>query len=931
MLPLFRSFFGMIRTLFQTRKFEKRLWDELQLHIDLLAEKNISLGMSHEEAQRCARLAVGGFDQARENVHDARGIRWLSELQRNFRYSFRRLVKSPLLSLAVLLSLGLGIGANTAIFSMMHQILLRPLPVEKPEELAFVTAPGASAVKYANWHTSTGTEGNCDYIFSYPSFRQLEKRNLNAVELAGFKYISASISDGNDAVSGSVLMVSGGYFPLMRVRPVVGRTLIPSDDQSAGSPVAMLAYDYWKNKLGGRKDILAKPIRISGQVFSIVGVAPRGFFGTTIMIRPDVFIPLATMTSLSKISQKWVGPNSQNDYWIYLVARIKPGVTREKAEASYSGVYARIVEEEIEASKSGKYGHPNLQELKHFRESRMRFIDGSRGNRVDSQDFSAALSILLVITGLVLLIAMANAANLLLARSAARRRELGICAAIGASRGKIVGQLLSEALVLSVAGGVASFPISSIVLHHLNRQIAQAGASPDLLIVQLEWPVLLYGFSLSLLTGLVFGLYPALEAAKVAPVKALNQESGHVSEAFGAARVRKILVCAQVMLSAMLLIPTGLLLKSLVKLMKVDLGLRTENLITFGLSPSANGYTSTQSWALYERVEQELAKIPGMSGVTSAACPLINNLNYTTSFAVEGDKGKMHRESSYNAIAPGFFGMMGIPLMRGREFTESDNASGQKVAIVNEQFAKVFFAGQNPIGRKINLGGRSTAPVHIETISDPIEIVGVAKNSQFLGVDQKPTTIFYMPCRQYKEIGSMTYYVRSALPLSQAIVQVRKALRMLDANLPLDNLWTMEDQVKRNTFVARGIAQNVGTSAALATALAMMGLYGVMAYSVIRRTREIGIRLAIGAKPAGIRKMVLREMLRILVIGLALGIPVGLAASKVGESLLFGVKAYDPFVLICAVLALGLAAFAAAFLPAWRASRIDPLNTLRCD
>jgi putative ABC transport system permease protein len=916
--------------LFKRKQQDLEFAEEMESHLAMHIEDNLRSGMSPEEARRNALIKLGGIDKTFEDHRDRRGFRWLADIQRNFRIAFRRLARSPLLSVVVISSLGLGIGANTAVFSVMHQMLLRPLPVENPEELALVTAPGAGAVKYANWHTSTGIEGNnCDYIFSYPSFRQLEKQDPNVAELAGFKYTSASISDENSAMYGTVLMVSGGYFPLMRVCPVVGRTLMPADDQRAGSPVVMLGYDYWKNKLGGRQDILNQPIRISGQVFTVVGVTPQGFYGTTIVMRPDVFIPLATMTSLSKISQKWVDPNNHNDYWIYMVARIKTEVTRKQAEARYSGVYAGNVEEEIEAGKSGMYGHPNPQELKQFRESRIRFIDGRRGNNVASQDLSSALAILLVITGLVLLIAMANAANLLLARSAARRRELGICAAIGASRGKIVGQLLSEALTLSIAGGVVSFPLSSIVLYHLNRQVAQSGASPDLLTVQLEWPVLLYGLGLSLLAGLVFGLYPALEAAQVAPVKVLNQESGHVSEAFGAARVRKTLVCAQVMLSAMLLIPTGLLMKSLVKLMNVDLGLRTENLITFGLSPVANGYTPVQSWELYGRVERELAKIPGVGGVASAACPLINNMNYITSFALEGDTEKKRQESHYNAIAPGFFSLMGISLMKGREFTESDNASGQKVAIVNEQFAKLFFAGQNPIGRKIRLGGRSSAPVYIESMSGPIEIVGMVRNSQFLGVNQKPMTIFYMPCRQYQEIGAMTYYVRSTLPLNQVIVQVRKVLRMLDANLPLDNLRTMEDQVRLNTFVTRGIAQNIGVSATLATALAMMGLYGVMAYSVIRRTREIGIRMAIGAKPARIREMVLREMLLILAIGLALGIPVGLAASKVMESLFFGVKAYDPFVVASAALALGLAAFAAAYLPAWHASRVDPLKALR--
>jgi predicted permease len=612
------------------------------------------------------------------------------------------------------------------------------------------------------------------------------------------------------------------------------------------------------------------------------------------------------------------------------VARINPGVTREQAAARYAGAYAAILEGEIEACKGGPYGlNPN--QVKQLRKSRLSFIDGRRGYSLLQRSWNLTpYYILMAATGLVLLIAMANAANLMAARSAAWRRELAICAAIGANRGKIFGQLLSEALVLAMAGGVAGIAFSSLTLYFSRFLMSSSSIAQDLLIVQPDWPILIYGLGLSLFTGLLFGMYPALEAAQVAPIKVLNQASGHISETLGSARVRKALVCAQVILSAMLLIPTGLFLKSLIKLMNVDMGLRTENQITFYLNPNTNEYSTAQRRMLYERVERELAAIPGASSVTSATNSLISINAYSGNFSplmVEGCTREKSISSQMNEIAPGFFGQMGIPLIMGREFTERDNLAGQKVAIINEQFAKTYFAGQNPIGCKI---AAESGP----NVIPNIEIVGIVKYSYFSSIKQKPKTIFYLPWRQNRgmdSLGSMTFYVRSALPSTQVIAQVRKVMQTLDASIPLEGLRTMEDQVKYSLTPDRVTFQLAGILAALATALAMMGLYGVMAYSVIRRTREIGIRMAIGAKPAGIRQMVLREMLLIMAVGLGLGIPAALVVSKVVQSQLFDVKIYDPLVVAGASLALGLAAFAAAYLPAWRASRIDPLIALRCE
>jgi putative ABC transport system permease protein len=907
-----RALIVRLRNLFRRKQQDYEFAEEMESHLAMHIEDNLHAGMSPEEARRHALIKLGGMDRTIEEHRDRREFQWLANMQRNFRHSFRRLVKSPLPSFVIMLSLGLGIGTNTAIFSTVHHILLRSLPVEKPEELALVSVPGFGAL--ATGQSANSDAGGPDYTFSYPAFRRLERSQKKEVsELAGFRnYYGRKITYQNQMTPGSLLMVSGGYCSLLRIQPSIGRTLVPGDDEGSGNAVAMLGYNYWQNKLGGQTAVLNQPIRVEGRVFTIVGVAPKGFQGTTIAGSPDIIIPLVASMS---ILPNPPGANSHNLFSIYLVARLKQGMTREQAEAIYSPVYASIVEEQIQAGN-----RLNPEQARQLRARRLKFLDGSRGYSRLQDRLKTPLFILIAVTGMVLLIAMANAANLLLARSAARRRELAISAAIGANRGEIARQLLSEAMMLGISGGIAAIPISLLTLRFLSFLLTQTGGSPDLLAMRLEWPVLLYGIGLSLFTGLLLGLYPALEAARVAPVMVLSQESGNISEALGTARLRKALVCTQVAISVMLLIPTGLFLKSMVSLMAVDLGFPTENLVTFQLDPGVGNYNREQCRAFFDRAERELKAIAGVSGVTATRAPLISNWEMNASVRVEGLAGP--QSSAFNEIGAGFFGKIGIPLILGREFLERDNLSGQKVAIINEQFAKTLFAGQNPIGRKIGINSET---------SPDIEIVGVVKDSHSHSVRQTPPKTLYTPLGQSRDAGFVTFYVRSALPSDQVIAMVRKTMQSIDARILPEDLRTMKELVSRSIADNRFISQIAAILAALATAVAMIGLYGVVAYSVVRRTREIGIRMAIGEKPAGIRKMILSEMLMILAIGLMLGIPPALWISKIVEAGLFGVKAYDPLVVLSAMLVAGLASFAAAYLPAWRASRIDPLIALRCE
>lgn len=828
------------------------------------------------------------------------------------RYAIRSLSKAPLLSLVVVLSLALGIGANTAIFSLLHQVILSSLRVERPNELVLFTAPADTK----GGSNSTSNAGSMEYIFSYPLFRELEKKPAGLTGLAGFRETGANLAYGTQTISGGVLLVSGGYFPLLGVRPLLGRFITPADDlQNGGNPVAVLGYGYWHDRLGANEQILNRSIRINGQVFTIVGVAPQAFTGTVLGSESFAYVPLSFRAALTP---GWDGVTRWDAFWLYMIGRLSPGVSMGQAQAALNSTFAGLVE--TQASSVSWYDRATADRV---RQSRLTLKDGSHGNSGFRDDARTPVLILITATALVLLIAVANCANLLLARSAERRRELAIRAAMGASRSEILWQFLTEALILAAAGGLCGLLFGSLTLSVLLHQVMTGSETPQYFLTShLELPVLAFSLAISLLTGLLFGLYPAWEAARSSVAATLKDEGNQSSGTRRVASIRKALVCAQVVVAVILLVPTGLFLKSVTNLVHVDLGIRTHNVVGFSLSPSLNGYKPEQSRALFERVETELAALPGVTAVSTAMIPVMGGSRWGNSIEVEGlarADAKNSPHSIYNEINPGYFGKMGIPLIAGREFSERDNLAGPKVAIVNEEFVRQFYPNRNPIGMHFGYWRKAA----------DIEVVGVVKDSHYASVREKPYPTYYLPWRQDKEPGFLSFYVRTALPSASAISSIREVLTRIDRDLPAEKLQTLEEQIDSNISNDRLVFRLTSAFAILATLLAMLGLYGVMAHSVTRRTGEIGIRMAIGASPVSIRAMVMREMLRILIAGLVLGVPAALVLSKYTESQLYGVKSYDNTVVVIAVLALSLTALAAAYLPARRASRISPVNALR--
>ena len=793
---------------------------------------------------------------------------------------------------------------------MLQQTLLRLLPVSRPQDLAILKSPS----DFKNGSVAADNSGGGEFVFSYQCLRELEKRPEGVVGVAGFRGLPVSLRFGHRTENGTVLAVSGGYFPLLGVTPLAGRLLAPADDQGAGNSVAVLAWGYWRDRLGGQFGVIGQGLRINGHAYTIVGIAPRNFTSTTFGVEPDVYVPIVFKPVLGAF---WGNLENLNDYWVYLFARLRPGGTREQAAAALNSTYAGFLERQARDVKgSDDY-------IRRFKQSRLTLVDGSQGNSALRDMARTPLWILMAATLLVLLIAVANAANLLLARSAQKRRELAIRSALGASRAEVMGQFLIEALLLALGGGVLGILLARLTTQVLLASFGDSESPTHFLSAGLEWPMLLFGCAISVATGLLFGLYPAWDAARTSVAIALREEAGQASSTQATARLRRLLVCAQVMLAAVLLIPTGLFLKSLVNLVKVDLGIRTENLLTFGLSPERN-YKEPQRRALIERVEREMAAIPGVRSATASMVALIGGGNWNTSVTVEGavPESKSDNGVSINEIGPGYFATLGTPLIAGREFTDRDTLSGPKVVVVNQKFAKHFFGGLNPIGHKVGFD---------DPKDPPFEIVGLVKDSHYAGVKQEPPRQFFIPWRQDTVfgLGTMNFYVRSALPAEQMVAQVRKVLQSIDPDLPAEHLRTLQAQIDDNIQTDRVVLQLAATFAALATVLAMLGLYGVMAHSVTRRTREIGIRMAMGAPPGGIRSMVLREVAWIVGVGLAAGVPAALALVRYAESELFGVKSFDGLVIAGAVVLLTATAIAAGYVPARKASRVSPTTALR--
>jgi predicted permease len=818
-------------------------------------------------------------------------------------------MKNPSFTVIAVMTLALGLGANTAIFSITDQILLRMLPVEKPEEIVVLRSPGPKSGRVSS-------DSDAATSFSYPMYKEIrDKNNVFAGLLARYP-VSLSVSGEGQTERADGELVSGNYFEVLGVRPALGRLFTEDDDKVAGAgTVVVLSHGYWSRHFGADPNILNKTLTINNVLMTIVGVTREDFTGVQIGQTPQMFIP---MTMKAQMTPNWDGLNEHKDYWLAILGRLKPGLTADQAEKAFAPIYAQIMEEILPLA--GRFS-PETQQR--FLTKPMLLDPGSRGRPILQRNIKEPLFILMGMVGLVLLIACANVANLLMARGAARQREIAIRMAVGAGRWRLVRQFMIESLVLSLIGGAvgllaASWTISALIAA-ISGNFEAEGLSD-----KLDLRLLGFTLGLSVATGLLFGLLPAMKATRLNLESTLREQGSSVSGSIGQVRFRKGLVVSQVVLTTVLLVGAGLFTRSLSNLKRIDLGMRPDNLVAFSVAPELNGYSPQRTIALFDSLHQRLESQPGVEAVTESLIQAFTESNSSSNITVEGYNAQEDEDTNVgqNNIGPNYFSAMGIPLIKGREFNVSDTENSQKVAVINESFVRRFFGDREPVGAKFAFGGG-------DKIKPDIQIIGVVKDSKHASVREQAKPFLYTPYSQYARLGEITFYVKTKQEVGQMTASLRNAVQGLDANLPIFNLKTLEQQIDESLFADRFMTMLSMCFAVLAALLAAIGLYGVMAYTVTRRTREIGIRMALGATRGTVSWLILREVVILAAIGLVVGLPAAYGLGRLAESMLFGIKASDPIVFVAAALLLTGATLLGGYLPARKAAGIDPLKALR--
>ncbi len=831
-------------------------------------------------------------------------------LRKDVRFGLRMLAKSPGFTAIAVITLALGIGANTAIFSLMNQILLAQLPIKSPNELEILRSPGPQT-----GHVST--DGDSTESFSSPMYKGLRDTNSAFSGILARYGFSASVASHGQTDRASGEVVSGNYFEVLGVHPAIGRMFSQDDDRLPGAqPVVVLSHSYWTRRFGGDQSVLNKVLLINNMEMTVVGVSQSGFTGVQLGKTPDLFVPMMMtrqMTQYGETLDQW------NDYWMTLLARRKPGVSEKQAEAGINAAYKPLLEEQLPQIKSTW----NEEKRKRFLDKRIVLSAGAHGRTVLQRNSGAQIVTLFVMVGLVLLIACTNVANLLLARGAGRQREFAIRTALGATRSRMIRQLFIESLLCAFGGGALGILLGTWLMKILTP-IVVANAGIQGLTEKLDPSVLTFAIAATLLSGIFFGLIPAWRVTRMGVSDVIKDQGSTSSASVSHVGFRKVLVAGQVAFTMLLLAGSGLFMRSLWNLRNQDLGLKTDNVIAFSIQPSLNGYDTPRAIALFDQLRARLAALPGVRSVGTGDVPTLSGDDAGSNITAEGGPqlAEELQDVDYDSVSPGYFSTLGIPLLSGREFTEGDGATSPKVAVASEAMVKRFFPGRNPLGAHFAFGGGNK-------VKPDIEIVGVVKDVKQEHVSSPIQPYVYIPYAQRPKLTGMTFYVRSTqdpLLLGSAL---QGEVRQMDANLPVYDLKTMERVVEEDLFSARMVAVLSASFAALAALLAALGIYGVLAYLVVQRTREIGIRMALGAMAGQVRLLIVKEVGSMVLIGVGVGVPLAYGLARFSESLLYGVRAGDPAVYALGLGLIALIALAACFIPARRATRVDPLVALR--
>ncbi len=913
----------LVRFLTRIRKFtagrhgDERLREEMEQHISMQTEENVRAGMPPEEAHRQARLKLGAVERIREQYHAEEGLPIVENLLQDVRYALRQLRKSPGFAAIAILSLGLGIGANTAIFSLLDAILLRNLPVVSPQQLVLFGR--------GRWVGSVdGMPDRSWDLFSYPFFREFSARNVvysGVAAIDSIEFGTHASLDGSPMWLSRIDLVSGNFFDVLGVHAVLGRTLTSDDARAPGSgPVAVASYGWWVRQ-GRSPSVLGKTVRIESTNYTVVGIAQRGFFGTNVGQSPDFWIPLSME---KEISPGWNGLNDKDFQSLYLIARRKPSVSVAQAAAATDTLFRQIIRSEY----LGANPSPNvLASLSH---ADIELTSAARGLSQLRLQMSLPLEILMAVVALVLLIACVNIANLLLARGVVRSREIATRMALGAGRSRIVAQLLTESALLAVAGAVVGIALSwnagAVLLHLASGQArpVPVDATPNL-------QVLLFTIILTACTTLLFGMFPALRATGGVCVPSLKEGRGTESAPMRN-RLGRALIVTQIALSLVLLAGAGLFLHSLLRLTDVNTGFDKHNVLVFGLDEYAAGYKQDSHLVdLQHQIEDRVQTLPGVRAA-SFSMFTFNEGEWSDPVIVRGVPRTRENghDVLYNVVGGKYFTTFGLPILAGRGFNRQDNEHAPPVAVINETMARHFFPGISPIGHRFGIGNDPAD-------SGDIEIIGVVKDAKYVTLSEQPQMAAYFPWTQHLQYFS-NFSVRYSGEPGAVISEVRSAIANIDPRVMVSNVSTLAAQVDNSIGNQQLIAQLSAFFSLAATLLVCIGVYGLMSYAVVRRTHEIGVRIALGAARSTVQWMILREILTLAGVGLLIGVPVALIGANLVVKLedphlmsrvLYGVGPFDPASVGVALCLMILVATLAALLPARRASRVNPMVALR--
>ncbi len=894
---------------FRRRSLERGLDRELQYHYDRRVADLAAAGIPEPEARRRVAAELG-LAQVREEVRDVWLTRWLRDFLYDLRFSARSFLRSPGFTATTLLSLALGIGATTAIYSLVDQVILHALPVREPERLVLVDWNGDDLI--------TGAIGSFN-LMPYPICRELQQQPRFLDGVLCRAEIQVNLTAGGDPRPVAAEIVSGSYFPVLGVGPALGRVIEPADDAAPGAgPVVVLSYDFWQAQFGGAADIVGRKVLIGNHPMTVVGVAAAGFRGVDVGAVPAIWIPTSMYADANLDTDEDL-LNSPTR-WLQILARLRPGVSAAQAQAGLLPWFRPWLED-----STRRPGFPVITAEKRrlYLASSLILTPAPQGHSPLRRSLSQPLWLLFAATGVLLGLACLNVAGLFLARGSARGREIGTRLALGASRGRIGRQLLAESFLLAVAGGVLGIalapPAMRALIAFLPRDLAANALRPSLSLDLLRFALLI-----SFAAGMLSGLAPALHAGRDKIVNSLRERGG---TGFGGVRLRKTIVTLQVAFSLILLIGAALFLRTLTGLLAKGPGFDTASLLSFAIAPLDNGYSRTDASRLVRRLDQQVRALPAARSSAAARFAFLTGGHWSNKVTIQTDRRTVSdRSVNFNAVSPGFFATLGVRLLAGRDFDQSDSRPAGEIdprcAIVNQAFVKRYLAGRDPLGVRIARGGG--ADVNPNSI-----IVGVVADMSYRGLRDNSEQVFF-PLFEHDDTGA-TFYIKVRGAPEQAIPSILRLVRQDDPQLPILWIRTLDDEVNRSLNTERMLAALSGSFGALALLLSLVGLYGVMSFVVTRRTREIGIRLALGATRASALRLVLRDALTMIIAGVALALPCVAALGKLVQSQLFGVTATDPATIAAAAMILVAGALAAAFVPAWRASNVSPTDALRLE